>query len=166
MFGSLLGTQLLIYTNSDVFKGLLAFSIIFYLISGKLNIKMSWIAQNPNISRVVFGLSAGVLGGLTNVMAPILIIYALESKYDKRQIIQASNLCFLGGKVVQLAIFSSYGKFTGDELSISLFIVCVVAVALYFGVSVKKKINAALYGVLLKGLLMVLAIILLLKIAL
>ncbi len=165
MFGSLLGTQLLIYTDSEVFKGLLAFSIIFYLISGKLKIKMFWIAVNPKSSRAIFGLAAGVLGGLTNVMAPILIIYALESKYGKRQIIQASNLCFLGGKIVQLIMFSSYGQFSSNELSISMLTVCVVAVALYFGVSVKKKINAALYAKLLKGLLMILASILLVRIA-
>ena len=164
MLGSAAGTHILIYNDSDIFKGLLAFAIIFYLVMNKVNIRLSWVRTYPKLSRTFFGLSAGVLGGLTNVMAPILIIYSIESRYTKKEVIQSSNICFLMGKIIQLFLFTLYGQFSLQHLSVSSGMVVVVAVALYFGVAVKKRINADLYIKILKVLLLILALTLLVKI--
>lgn len=115
------------------------------------------------MSRIVFGLSAGILGGLTNVMAPVLIIYSLESKYSKSDIIQASNLCFLLGKIIQLLLFATHGRFRLKELSISLVVLFFVLMALYTGVRIKRKIKVDMYQRLLRGFLLILSVTLLLK---
>ena len=78
MIGSAIGTQILIYSNSEIFKFLLAISILFYLFSQKISFEMPWVRSKPNLATFIFGLSAGVIGGLTNVMALVLIIYSLE----------------------------------------------------------------------------------------
>ena len=69
MIGSAIGTQILIYSSSELFKLLLAFSIFLYLFIQKFKIQMHWIREKKIISMVVFGLFAGIIGGLTNVMA-------------------------------------------------------------------------------------------------
>jgi len=53
-------------------------------------------------------------------MAPVLIIYTLESKFPKKEIIQASNICFLFGKIVQIALFAFASAFTVNELTLSI----------------------------------------------
>ena len=165
LLGSSIGTILLISLNSDIFKALLGIAILIYLFIDKVQFNLSWIKQRPQLSKLIFGTSAGFLGGLTNVMAPVLIIYSLESRHTKKQIIQANNLCFMFGKLIQIILFSSYGLFNQSEMTSTLIMILVTAFALFIGIRIKKKIQPDLYKKILKRLLLVLAIIILIQVA-
>jgi uncharacterized membrane protein YfcA len=161
MLGSACGTAVLIYANSDYFKLLLALTILIYLLMDKLKINSTFVQRKPKQALGMFGISAGFLGGLTNVMAPVLIIYALESKYTKSQTIQFSNLCFLLGKLIQLFIFGLFGSFSLQAVGVSLSSLLIVGFALYVGIAIKKRIDAKAYIVFIKLLLLVISLILL-----
>ena len=163
LIGTGLGTFILIYSNSELFKVLLAFAILVYLISDQIKLRIPWLTQYPRSAKLVFGLSAGLLGGLTNVMAPVLIIYSLELKKSKQDIIQASNICFLFRKITQIVLFSFTAKFTLDELSISSLMFIISAIAIALGIQIKKRIKVEIYIKLLKLLLLSLAIIILVQ---
>ncbi len=60
VFGSALGTFLLVFSNSEFFKLLLAFIILVYLAQSFVKIEASFISKYPKIS--TYGL--GILGGL------------------------------------------------------------------------------------------------------
>ncbi|WP_418179624.1 sulfite exporter TauE/SafE family protein [Aliarcobacter lanthieri] len=158
MIGSAIGTQILIYSNSEIFKFLLAISILFYLFSQKFSFSMPWVVQKPKLSTIVFGLSAGIIGGLTNVMALVLIIYALESKHSKKEIIQSSNLCFMFGKIIQVILFTYHGSFTPEILEISLYNLLIVLMCIIIGLNLKNKIKEDNYNKVIKGFLFVMAI--------
>lgn len=160
MFGTVVGTHVLVAFDSEFFKLLLAVAILVYLLAERIKIQLSWIRHYPLIAKVLFGLSAGLLGGMTNVMAPVLIIYSLESGHSKSDLIQVSNLCFLVGKITQLVVFSLLGQYTLDELSLSPLMLLVVALALFLGVHIKKRIRSDIYITVLKGFLLLLSLIL------
>ena len=143
MVGAGVGTLILIFTTTAFFEVLLALAIIVYLLANRIRLRLDWIRLHPRLARTMFGLAAGVLGGLTNVMAPVLIIYGIESGYGKRDLIQASNLCFLFGKLIQLGLFSWYGQFSANELSTSMLMILVVGAALAVGVHVRKRIQCS-----------------------
>jgi uncharacterized membrane protein YfcA len=160
-----LALMVLIWTHSEIFKALLAITIIVYLLAERIRLNLSWVREHRNAARVVFGISAGILGGLTNVMAPVLIIYSLESKYGKGDTIQLLNFCFLSGKMIQLIVFAVDGRYTGIELSISSFMLFVASFSLYGGILIKKRIRTDLYKKILKGVLLILAAILLIQVS-
>lgn len=162
-FGSILGTLLLISFNSELFKLLLAFAILSYLLLDMVKIEILWIKNSPKLSQAIFGSLAGLLGGLTNAMAPVLIVYTLESKFSKKEIIQASNICFFVGKVIQIILFTIASAFTLKEVSVSLVTLIAVSVALFLGVKLKKHINSKVYKKLIKLLLFSIAILLIVK---
>ena len=118
---------------------------------------MYWIEKKKRLATVVFGLIAGLIGGLTNVMASILIIYSLESKHTKKEIIQSTNLCFLFGKIIQIVLFTIHGSFNEELLSISFFSLFVVAIAMFLGLKVKNKIPQEIYRKVVKVVLFVIA---------
>ena len=151
--------------NSDIFKGLLGIVIIIYLLVEKTKLKLSWIWLYPRLSKLTFGISAGMVGGLTNVMAPVLIIYSLESKHSKSEIVQASNLCFLFGKIIQILLFTLNNKFTLNELSTSTVMLIVSSIGLYVGISLKKNINERVYRKIIRALLFTLAAVLLIQVS-
>jgi len=165
MIGSALGTQILIYSNSEVFKLLLAIAILLYLLIDIIRFELTWIYNYPKLSRVVFGLSAGILSGLTNAMAPILIIYTLESKFTKSEIIQASNICFLFGKVIQIVLFSYASVFTLHEMQNSMMTLVFVAIALFIGIKIKSYLNALLYKKIIKSILFIISLLLIVQTA-
>lgn len=163
MLGSAIGTQVLILTNSELFKILLAAAIIGYLLIDKFRVPLSWVETKPALSKPVFGISAGILGGLTNVMAPVLIIYSLEAKLEKADIVQSANTCFLLGKVIQLVLFTLSGNFSLNELTLSSMLIIVVLVALYVGFKIKRRIHRELYIKALRIFLLILALYLFLQ---
>jgi uncharacterized membrane protein YfcA len=158
MAGSAIGTQVLIFTNSEIFKALLAVAIIVYLFADKIKFNFAWVAGHQIFSRLVFGVTAGILGGLTNVMAPVLIIYTLESKHSKGDTIQALNFCFLFGKLTQFILFSINDKFALDELTVSSVMIIVASLALYIGITIRKKIELSSYRKILRLVLLILAV--------
>ena len=161
--GSAFGTLVLISFNNDSFKILLAFTILAYLLIDFKKIQFSFFEKKAKLSQAIFGLNAGLLGGLTNAMAPVLIIYSIESKLSKKDTIQASNICFFFGKVIQIIFFSMASVFTSSELNVSFLMLLVVLVAMYIGIKVKNKIEAKAYKKIIKLLLFIISIVLISK---
>lgn len=165
MAGSAIGTQILIVTNSELFKALLAAAILGYLMIDKFQVRLTWVERYPNLSRLIFGVSAGILGGLTNVMAPVLIIYSLEAKLEKAEIVQSANICFLFGKIIQLFLFTLNGKFSLNEVTLSSVMLLLVFVALFTGFKIKRRLRQDTYKRALRFFLFLLALSLLYQVS-
>lgn len=158
MIGSAIGTQILVHSSSDFFKLLLAMSIFFYLFIRNFKFEMKWVNKKPRLSIVVFGFISGMLGGLANGMSPILIIYSLESKHTKKEVIQSSNLCFLFGKIVQVLIFALNGEVTQELLNVSMLSLVVVAIAVVIGIRIRNKVPQDNYNKIIKFFLFLIAL--------
>lgn len=157
ILGSAIGTWFLIYTNSDYFKLLLASIIFIYLLQSFVNIKATFVSTYPKSSVYGLGIFGGMLSGLTNVVAPLMIIYTLELKYSRKDTVQLSNLCFLFTKIGQITVFLYFGSFTYETFNISMLSVVVVCLGMFLGIKIKKRIDTKFYVKILKGLLFIIA---------
>lgn len=162
--GSAIGTLILVHFASELFKLLLAFFILFYLFMHNLKLKTTWIKANPTGSMIGFGLASGIVGGLTNAMAPVLIIYALEMQFTKKETIQSGNLCFFFSKSTQLVLFTYFGAFGLVEVQASLIALLFVGVAILLGIKLKKRISQEMFKQVIKGLLFVIAMVLIFQV--
>ena len=102
LIGSLVGAKLLIWVNSAYLLLLLAVAIAFYVLT---SIRGKSI-RLPNTQPVLIGvgLMAGIIGGATNAMSPILLMYLLSASDDKHTITKVGNMCYFLGKVAQIII--------------------------------------------------------------
>jgi len=156
--GSTLGTILLIHINSEYFKLLLAFIILVYLLQSFIRINASFITIYPKSSTYGLGIFGGMISGLTNVVAPLMIIYTLELKYTRKDTIQLSNLCFLFTKIGQIAVFIYFGSFTMEAFNISMMTLIGVFIGMFIGAKIKRLIDAKFYTKILKMLLFFIAL--------
>ena len=163
IIGSTIGTVLLVHINSEYFKLLLAFIILIYLLQSFVRINASFVTLYPKASMYGLGIFGGMLSGLTNVVAPLMIMYTLELKYTKKDTIQLSNLCFLFTKIGQISVFIYFGAFTLEAFSISMTTLVVVFIGMFIGAKIKRFIDATLYVKILKVLLFFTAIMLIVK---
>ncbi|WP_444933890.1 sulfite exporter TauE/SafE family protein [Microbulbifer sp. JTAC008] len=136
--GSLAGTWLLTWANPDILKLLLAVSILIYLFSNRLRGYLSKFSSRPVFFPIIMGGLAGVIGGATNAIAPLLMIYLLEVAKSSKEVILISNICFLIGKLIQLSVLSVYLSFDDLEL-MSLSAITVFA---YFGLIIGFKLQS------------------------
>lgn len=157
VIGSAIGTFLLIFSHSEIFKLLLAFIILVYLLQSFVKIEATFVSKYPKSSTYGLGIIGGILSGLTNVVAPLMIMYTLELKYTRKDTIQLSNLCFLFTKIGQLIVFLYFGTFTGTTFQGSMIAVLVIFLGMFLGIRAKKRIDAKFYTKILKVLLFIIA---------
>ena len=164
LLGSIIGAYILATVDPDPFRLVLAGLILLYLwtnYSGRISLQ--WIGNYPMIAMILFGLLAGLSGGITNVMVAILIIFFLSLKVPRTTMVPALNSCFLVGKVSQIVVLSMAGMIS-SSLLIETFPLALVAVsALLFGQTLRNKIALDVYRKILQLLLAVLAIVLMLQ---
>lgn len=161
LIGGFAGSTLIVVGDPAPFKLVLAGLIILYLATGWLgNFRMGWVAKHHGWSMLVFGLVAGVSAGSTNVMVPILIIYALETGLQTTAMVQVFNMCFLAGKVSQIIVFAAAGMLTSKVLLLTAPLAAVALVALLLGMMFRDRISGDTFRTVIKWVLFVIALVL------
>lgn len=160
VIGSAIGTQILIVSHSEYFKLILAFMILVYLFMDRLKFSIPYVQKEPKKSMAIFGIVGGIIGGLTNVIAPILIVYSIESKHTKSEMIQAANFCFMFSKLTQITLFTISSSLSFEIATQSFLSVFAVLIALFLGIKLKRVINEQLYKKILKVILFMMSMLL------
>lgn len=141
--GSLLGTQLLFWVQQSYLLLILAAAVFFYVYTAVFrDIKVI----SPSRGRtLVYGTFGGLIGGPTNAMSPVLMMFLLSTSDDKNGITQSANLCFLLGRISQLVIFYFYGEaiFEPKLLSFTLGLALISVVFLNVGFYLRRQISVA-----------------------
>ncbi|MGM8897535.1 MULTISPECIES: TSUP family transporter [unclassified Psychrobacter] len=102
LLGSILGAKLLLWVDSAYILLILAAVIGFYVISALLGKQVRLPDTKPVL--IIIGFSAGVIGGATNAMSTILMMYLLSASNDKNTIAKVGNMCYFLGKIAQIIV--------------------------------------------------------------
>ncbi len=148
--GSLVGTNLLVLYYSDYYKLVLAGVILLYLNKARLKISLTKsVHEHPFFMTLLFGFLSGVVGGIANIMIPVLLILILELNLDKKRSIGVMSFCFITNKVLQVIIFGYHGSFNIQTLPYILPFVLIAVIGFFIGSRIQDKIDDALYKKLL-----------------
>ncbi len=156
--GSWSGTQVILQTDPAPFRLLLAGVILLYLFVDR------WRKQEhrrvfeatPGLV-IATGLASGLLAGLVNVLAPILIIFALETRLAAPIVVSVFNATFLSSKSGQLIGFGLHGAIDRHILLIWLMLIPFAVSVLWYGIRVRRRTDTERYQGWLKSALWVIA---------
>ena len=160
--GSILGVKLLLILPISWLYLLMASITFYYSINGLLNIygkvkPIKVVANNNNM--MLFGFLAGLIGGATNAMSPILLMYLFSQTDDKNRITKASNLCFLLAKIVQIYMLKNqYLLLEKSEYGLILLLTLFAIIGLYIGIGLRSKISTKFFKTLNFTILLILAL--------
>jgi len=164
--GSIIGSSLLVALDPSPFRLLLAAAIVLYLNAESLGgRRLAVIARHPRLSMAAFGLVGGFLAGTVNVMAPLLIIFALEMGLAATAMVQVFNLCFLAGKLSQTGVFTHAGIMHLEAAATALPAVATAVMALLLGMALRSRIRSEQYRRILRKVLALLAAVLVVQFA-
>lgn len=160
--GSILGVKLLLILPVSWLFLLMAIITLYYSVNGILNVcakakNIQVVANNKNM--VLFGFLAGIIGGSTNAMSPILLIFLLSETEDKNRIAKASNLCYLLAKIVQIYMLKDqYLLLNKSEYGLIFLLSVLSIIGLYVGIWLRTKISPNFFKMLIFIVLFVLAL--------
>lgn len=164
LIGSVIGAYILATSDPDPFRLVLASLILLYLwTSHTSQISFRWINNHQLVAMLVFGLLAGISGGVTNVMVAVLIIFFLSLDVQRKTMVPALNSCFLAGKVSQMVVLSVAGLLSLGLVLETIPLAVSAVSALMVGQSLREKIAVDIYRRVLQGLLVILAVVLILQ---
>jgi uncharacterized protein len=144
--GSLMGTTLLVYYYTHYYKLILAGVILLYLNKTRLNISLSGpFKHSPLVMIGCFGFLSGFVGGIANIMIPVLIIVIMELNLEKKRAIGVMSFCFITNKVLQVILFSAHGSFNTETLMHIVPFVFIAVAGFFLGSRVQDRIDEARY---------------------
>ncbi|MCB0163308.1 MAG: sulfite exporter TauE/SafE family protein [Anaerolineae bacterium] len=160
LIGSLVGVYLLFMIPQTFLQLFLSLTILYYVYTQFRGYTLRLSSDNMALA-IGFGLLAGIVGGATNTMAPILLIYLFSVTEDKNEMAQGTNLCFLLGKVAQAVVI--YRQPVAATLNNGLLVGLIVITigAMYGGVFIRRKVPTQLFRKLILLILFILAVFLL-----
>lgn len=160
--GSIFGVKLLLILPVSWLLLLMAIITLYYSVNGILNVcakakNIQVVANNKNM--VLFGFLAGIIGGSTNAMSPILLIFLLSETENKNRIVKSSNLCYLLAKIVQIYMLrDQYWLLNKSEYGLISLLSVLSVIGLYVGIRLRTKISPNFFKMLIFIVLLVLAL--------
>ncbi|HGP4594943.1 TPA: sulfite exporter TauE/SafE family protein [Neisseria meningitidis] len=160
--GSILGVKLLLILPVSWLLLLMAIITLYYSVNGILNVcakakNIQVVANNKNM--ILFGFLAGIIGGSTNAMSPILLIFLLSETENKNRIVKSSNLCYLLAKIVQIYMLrDQYWLLNKSEYGLIFLLSVLSVIGLYVGIWLRTKISPNFFKMLIFIVLLVLAL--------
>lgn len=158
MIGSILGTHLLVAYYSHYYKLILAGVMLLYLNKERLHLSLTRaVAEQKNMTTIIMGVLSGLVGGMANIMSPVLIMLILEFKLDKKRAIGVMSFCFIANKTLQIFIFGYHGSFNLDNGVLMLLFVVISLIGFWIGTKIHERIDEKLYTTILNKILWVIS---------
>ena len=157
LLGSMLGAKLLLWIDSAYILLMLAAVIGFFVISSVLGKQIRLPNTKPVL--IMVGLSAGIIGGATNAMSTILMMYLLSASDDKNTVAKVGNMCYFLGKIAQIIILREpIMALSGGEWQLIILLSILSIVMLLIGIRLRRYLPQARFRQLILVILVVLGI--------
>ncbi len=164
ILGSIAGTYLLFFIDTQLFAFILVFLIWAYLYVDFNKDKFALQKPQGVLWQVAIGFFAGLAAGVGNIMSPIVLIYFLSLKLEKLNIIILSNLAFLAAKVVQLSIFIKLLHLNFKFYLLTAIILLISSLGLKLGNIIREhQFISANYNLIVKIFIFIISIVFLIK---
>lgn len=102
IIGSYIGASLILLLNPAYLLLMLSGVLAFYIISTLTGNKI--VMPNTTPALIFVGIAAGIIGGATNAMSSVLLMYLLSITEDRHTIAKVGNMCYLFSKLTQLIV--------------------------------------------------------------
>lgn len=157
--GAFIGTQALLNVDPEPFRAVLALLLVAYLITDHLR-KEEHEPKFPLWTLPVVGFFLGLLGGVANIYAPLLVVYALYTRMHPALMVATFNITFMFSKSGQVFGYLSNGAFDMDVVMTTLWVIPFCLLALWVGIRIRRRFSVDQYRRLLKAFLWIISVLL------
>ena len=144
--GVSLGVQVLVSADSNLLKICLGLIVLINIALRTTKWKLKIPSEKEVISGPVGGLAAGVVGGTTSFVGPLLVLYlsSLEN-LKKDDFVKAIALLYLGGFLPMYGGLALLGSFSWTQLLGSFAICFPMLIGIWLGERMRFTVSEALF---------------------
>ncbi len=113
---------------------------------------------------VPVGVISGMVNGITGSQIMPIMPFLLSLKMDRNVLVQTMNCAFSFNTLVMITGFSTIGLFTLPMMSLSIAGILPVALGVYLGGRIRRRVSEALFRRMVLGLLMLMGTILIVRV--
>ncbi len=157
VLGSFVGTHWLLAVDPEPFRALLALVLVAYLLTDRWRRRDTPLVP-PGWLLPVLGFGLGLLAGVVNIFAPLMVVFALYTRMPPELMVATFNLTFLTSKTGQVAGFIDGGAFDWDVVRSTAVLIPLILLALWVGMRIRRRFPMAQYKRALRGFLWVTAL--------
>lgn len=161
--GLLLGIWFLNVSADEGPKALLGLSMLLYGLWGLQRGIMQLPAQRERFLKIPVGLLSGMVNGATGSQLMPIMPYLLSLKMDQKLFVQTINTAFTFNTLIMMVALGKLGLLTLPVVSISAGGIVPVAVGIYLGSRIRRKVSDAFYRKMVLALMIGLGLSLLVK---
>jgi hypothetical protein len=147
--GSFAGTQVLLAVDPEPLRALLGLVLMAHLLTERLHAG-GRERQVPLWGLALLGLGMGLMAGVVNIFAPVVIVFALYTRMPATLMVAAFNLSFVTSKGGQLLGFAWRDAVDASLLAQSVWALPGVLLALWIGIRLRRRIQPEHYRRLLR----------------
>lgn len=151
MISILLTSMYALELSVEYLRLIIAIVILLFCLSQFFKIRLQFVETHDKLSQGIFGILAGICGGLTSIWAPPIMIYTLSKGVKKEEFIAAAGFLIFVTSLPLLAGLTSSGIMNGSIFYVSLLCVGASTIGFLLGAKLRRFINEKLFRYLLLG---------------
>ena len=114
-FGTVVGVKVLTGVDPLVVTGLVGAIVVAFAILGQVRFGWRMTSRRDRQLQPLVGLSAGLIGGVSSIFAPPIIMHLISLKLPKDEFVGAVGLAYFVGIVPMILALAAFDRFGGRE---------------------------------------------------
>lgn len=110
-FGTVAGVKILTGVDPLVVTGLIGVIVVVFALLGQISFDWRMTTPRDGVVQPLVGLSAGLLGGISSIFAPPIIMYLISLKLPKDEYVGTIGLAYFVGIVPMALALAAFGRF-------------------------------------------------------
>lgn len=114
-FGTVVGVKILTGVDPLVVTGLVGAIVVVFALLGQINLGLRMTTPRDSLLQPLAGLSAGLIGGISSIFAPPILMYLISLKLPKDEYVGTVGLAYFVGIVPMIMALAAFGRFGPRE---------------------------------------------------
>ena len=114
-FGTVAGVKVLTGVDPQVVTGIVGAIVVVFALLGQVKLGLRKSTRRNGLLQPLTGLSAGLIGGISSIFAPPIIMYLISLKLPKDEFVGAVGLAYFVGIVPMAVTLAAFGRFGQSE---------------------------------------------------
>lgn len=143
--GIVIGAAVVVNLDQTTLFLILGSAIILFSLISEATPKLTISPRQETAMSLLVGCAAGVLGGISTVFGPLIVMYFVTLRLGVETYISSIGLVFTAGSIITFAAFSSVGIMRLDLAVLSLVAFLPAGLGLYGGKLLRDRVNERLF---------------------
>jgi uncharacterized membrane protein YfcA len=131
--------------DESLLLGILGLTFLLYVVINATRWAPDISDENDFLAQIGFGALAGLLGGLTSLWLPAIVVYLSARQVKKDEFVRATGLMLFTGSIPLLAGYWHEGYLTGPLAGLSAALMLPTLVGLVLGAQLRKRLSEAAF---------------------